>query len=348
MANHRLTVTLVVAALTCAVAAPAQTIRVCDNNPDAPEGDHVYTTLQQAVTAAQSGDIIHVVGSPFGYAGATINKRLTIQGIGVEPDKDRPLLSYVGTLTVTNPTAAGTIVIEGLVIQGNVNFNQSVDDVVIRKCQITGGVGSASIHNNVQIVRNLFTGGNAVVGFTNTTSPMNLVQGNLIVGGGYIYGKRLMVNQNTFVADQNASTLAAVNGCDFCTIQNNIFYGREPANAHSANTEWNNNLLFGVAPVDLPPIGNGNSGGGNLQGADPQFVSLLPQGTNTYSTDLDLHVTAGSPALTASTTDGEVGMYGGSFPYDLTVPLPVIQQLSTTGAVEQGVDLGVTVTAKAN
>jgi len=79
-----------------------QTIWIVDNNFNAPTGPNIFGSLQAAIDTASAGDIIHVQPSPISYGGGTIDRQLTIQGIGFNLDKDIPLQSPVGNILLTN------------------------------------------------------------------------------------------------------------------------------------------------------------------------------------------------------------------------------------------------------
>jgi pectin methylesterase-like acyl-CoA thioesterase len=45
----------------------AQTLWVADNNPNAPTGSHIFSTVQEAVDAATDGDVIYITPSATTY-----------------------------------------------------------------------------------------------------------------------------------------------------------------------------------------------------------------------------------------------------------------------------------------
>ncbi len=97
-------------------AASAQTIRIADNNANAPTGPNIYSTIQAAVNAAVANDIVYVQPSPTNYGPVTIDKKIILRGIGFY--SAQPFYSKIGAITLTNRpdntnNASGTI-IEGL------------------------------------------------------------------------------------------------------------------------------------------------------------------------------------------------------------------------------------------
>ena len=100
--------------------AVAQTVRIVDKNFNAPTGANVYGTLQEAADAAVSGDIIQVQPSATAYGNVTINKQVTLMGIGFNLTKEIPYQSTIGNVTLTSnvgstENASGTV-ITGLTI----------------------------------------------------------------------------------------------------------------------------------------------------------------------------------------------------------------------------------------
>jgi hypothetical protein len=103
--------------------AHGQTIRVVNNNPNAPSGENVYSALQEAIDEAEAGDIIHVIPSSTSYENITITKQLSLYGIGAKPDKEVPTTSMVDGIKL-NSGASG--VIEGLVINSDPSTGWSI------------------------------------------------------------------------------------------------------------------------------------------------------------------------------------------------------------------------------
>ncbi len=142
----------------------AQTVRVVNNNPVAPSGPNVYTTVAAAIAASSSGDIIHIIPSPASYGDFTVNKTLHIYGIGLNPDKDTQALSVVGNITYTStavdpPVIGG--VIDGLTV-GSValSANVSISNLIIRNNRM-GPISNPGepLINGLYIRNNVFSGG---------------------------------------------------------------------------------------------------------------------------------------------------------------------------------------------
>ncbi len=248
----------------------AQTIRVVDNNFNAPTGSNVYATLQEAVDAATAGDIIHVQPSPTTYGNVSIDKQLTVKGIGFNLDKDIPLQSNIGAVTFTNnidntSDASGSIItglttgainlglatgpaftlqnvtIDNCLFQYIANFTGStympLDNIEIRNSQnysgvSISGIGSVAIYLAKQVTNSLIRN-NAlgVVVFDSTTPGTNIITNNIMYG----YVRVDAEGTNTTIVNNDFISASGSNRAfgavlRDCIVANNIFYGRTPSN----------------------------------------------------------------------------------------------------------------------
>ncbi len=138
-----------------AFAASAQTILIADNNPNRPTGPNIYATLQAAIDAAALGDIVYVQPSLTTYGDVSINKQITLRGMGFNTGKDLAYSSVTGDITLTNTvdnsTAASGTIIEGIcVCTSNARVNLGVQsstlgytlrDITISKCVTSSTTG---------------------------------------------------------------------------------------------------------------------------------------------------------------------------------------------------------------
>ena len=150
--------TLVLFLLTLfSISVSGQTIWVADNNFNAPTGTNVFSTIQAAVNAAAPGDIIQVQPSPNTYGNVTIDKQnLTLMGIGFNVDKDIPLTSIVGNITLTNTPdntsdADGTRIIglqfNILNLAPNTGPAFTLENILVQSCQLTSYINSTNFGN---------------------------------------------------------------------------------------------------------------------------------------------------------------------------------------------------------
>jgi parallel beta-helix repeat protein len=128
--------------------AAAATITVPDDQP----------TIQAAVDAARSGDVVVVVHGAHG--GFTVDGRtaLTIKG------KGKPIVDGAGAaITVVTVRGSQDIVLDGFVIQGSSERLLDIlasQDVTIRRCTFTAGFDALRAHDGstgVRVEKNTFT-----------------------------------------------------------------------------------------------------------------------------------------------------------------------------------------------
>jgi predicted regulator of Ras-like GTPase activity (Roadblock/LC7/MglB family) len=118
-------------------------------------GDH--PTIQEAVAAAQSGDVITVAKGTYAPFVVDDKTDLTIKG------KGKPVVEgSVGTLTVIAILASQDVTLDGLVVQASTDRLVDIagsTDVTVKRCTLTGAVDGIRAHDsaNVLIEKNTFT-----------------------------------------------------------------------------------------------------------------------------------------------------------------------------------------------
>lgn len=339
--------------LLLSVTAFAQTTWIVDHNFNAPTGNHVFGTIQEAVTAASNGDIIQIQPSATAYGSASVDKSLTIIGIGFNLTKEIPYQSTIGTITLTRNAAsaenASGSTITGLTIseirlgvQNGAAYTLS--DVTINNCRITtlSGVSGGVPINNLLVHSNDITSSvriyNLISGdswFRNnviranyldfrSSSPSTITITNNILYC-YIYitsaTTSIPILNNNFVGASAASYAFGL--INEKLISNNIFYGRTPA-ANNAGTDspsltnsiFNNNLSISTGNDVLPPAGTSNSGSNNLVTVSPSFTNVPVNGT--WSSSYDFTLLTGPPpsaAIDAGSDGTDIGITGGFYPW---------------------------------
>ncbi len=340
-------------------------IFVADNNLNAPTGNNVFSSLQSALNAAQVGDTVQVTPSPTVYGNITIDRRLTVYGGGLNPDKDRYLRSVVGTITFSSNTlfqtnASGTV-ISGLQAGAATFSGGALSNIVIERCWFyTGGRISRSSGSSVDSLRIR----NCIIDINRETPLLNLTGGasNLVISnsifydfysagyGGISADNNTVISNNIFIATVNTDRRAFENITD-CIVANNIFYGVKPtARVSALRNVFNNNLTFGTNANGLPP--GGATGQDNIVNTDPSFENFPQSGSNSFSFGWDFNLKAGSPAISAGTDGTDIGMFGGSNPLDswphVLPSIPLIQVFNASSVVRQGGNLNVKVKARSN
>lgn len=262
----KLTISIVIVLFIVPLCIAQSTIKVADNNFNAPTGANVFPTLQEAINAALAGDTIHVQPSPTAYGNAVIDKQLTLIGIGFNVDKDIPLTSIVGNIALTN-SLDGASQSDGTVIMGlemgylypgsntgGPSFtlgNIKVDNCIIRtvdarsnanhvndfeisNCNIWGGNGYGNgIETNYKI-DNFLLHGNLIM--YDIVMSSSLPSANVIITNNILYGairidaagSMTAVLNNDFIGATGTAAAFASTFLDNL-VSNNIFYGATPS-----------------------------------------------------------------------------------------------------------------------
>lgn len=311
-----------------------------------------YSDLQAAIDAAANGDTILVYGSSTNYNTATLIKPLVIIGEGYNSSVSNPAsITYVyfnrfnSTLSSSNSTIMGLNIGN---IQFNPDFSGSVDgqrileNITVSRCRINSvqaGGYYADSYNNINFINNVI---NTYVTYNYSNSSLDFTFSNNIFDAAYISGSITrdgsgvitdyinMANvkfYNNLFLNYTTGLLNRVYGAVF---ESNIFFGHELYYTDYEAITWNHNMFYLVDDTTTPGLfTNNNTGSGNQVDTDPMFVSY-PTTPTTFSFSHDYHLQAGSPALTASVSGGEIGIYGGTYPYEVGAapPVPVVTEIT--------------------
>lgn len=328
-------VTAILAILICFVITGNATILIVDKNPTAPTGS--YGTVNDAVTAASTGDTLYIIPASSDYGSFNLSKQLVVMGNGhyPVPYNDYPWISQVIDININNTNATGSSII-GLRIN-KVNCYSNVSNITIEKNRIYSDISVGSGCPNWTIKNNLFT-----YYYTHYYTPPSISIGNNInwlIENNIFSGTRTSNGTGVFIINSNSynvvisnnifigDSLATGNYVGFdaminAIITNNIFYYRAPLGCTYCN--MSNNLTY-MTSQDTLPYGN-NTGANNIIGQDPLFVDA-PQQSHTFLYNYDYHLGTGSPGINAGTDGTNIGIYGGTYPYSDIVPIPKIQKL---------------------
>lgn len=296
-----------------------------------------FAAVQDAIDAAYPGDTILIAGSDVSYGVFNINKRLTLIGTGYAAvNQLHTVTKAVNVSLVAEEDNFGTVVnsasnskIIGIVATA-ITFSQSVSitDITISECLIEGYIYMSSEATNVLIENNL------IGGYINFGTARNVVVRNNLFNEGVDVTLKdsdkpsVLVVNNTFLGSGSTALFYQFSRGIF---NNNIVYGFQPQGAETVT--FNNNISFSAG--DNAFLYGTNTGGNNLEATDPEFrVPGDLQGN--LSPDKDYSLSSGSPALNAGTDGTDVGMTGGSMPFDVAgssvSPIPVIYRMDILNA----------------
>jgi hypothetical protein len=302
------------------------TVRLLNNNSPTPGQ---YSTYSAAESASGSGDTIYVSGSPTSYGNITMLKSVKIIGTGHNPDKQNPLLSTFGTITIT---IAGSNIIG--CVTGAITFNNpslTISNVSIIRNSISGPVSSgSSLSGSVLIEGNVFTATGVNLQFGSTFN--GTIQNN-ILNGTIASLTSFNVFNNLFLAN-GVSVFSSVTNT---AIMNNIFYRASPT-GQNINCSTGANIAW--------PVANTFSGDNDFNNivADPMFVNFLAAG-DMFRYNYDFHLQAGSPGITNPGVDGnQRGVYGGGGSVSPTIGNSIAFTMTGEPAIPQMRQVNVTPT----
>lgn len=326
----------------------AQNTLTADNNFNAPTGPNMFTTIQAAVNAASDGDIVQVQPSPNTYGSVSIDRQITLMGIGFNVDKDIPLISSMGNIYLTN-NADGTSDADGTIIKGlnvariylanNTGPAFTLQNILIENCQITYLFSSNSGYSPIDgleirdcyitsnssnigiwfympttnvIIRNNLIFYN--IAFLSGTPGSNLISNNILYGRIRVSasGVNTTIQNNNFIGatgTESAFDTKLINS----TVRSNIFYGSTPSIAIGGTTspDFQNNTFSNnlvYLTGDNTMPPAGNNDGGGNLTGSPEFVNS--QLLNTWSGSYNFNLQGGSPAMDNGYDGTDIGITG--------------------------------------
>ena len=287
----------------------AATLTVNNTNPTIGQ----YSTVQAAVDAAASGDIILIQGSQTTYPDFTLpaDKALTLRGPGWKPlYRQSPSPATISTIYLA--AFAHDITFEGLYINNSISMRNFYDtntgryyyhqyNIKVQFCY----VGNVSLNlgcKNFTIENN--NCGNISGG--NDTTTNILIRNNFIRG--YIQSFR---NSSGILVDHNLFVGGALSSLDAILIVNNIFHYSYVGSSDVIRCIISNNLTYYPNYPshtqfynDLNSTNRNAIAESNKQGVDPLFV----YGNNHTDINADYHLQATSPAKNAGTDGKDIGI----------------------------------------
>ena len=286
-----------------------------------------YTTIDDAITAANNGDFIYVPGGVWAINNQ-IHKGVNIVGVGYNGDST----TATGTTKITgngfygiirissgsdNGSFTGVQFLHSVMLGGDESVGTTaVNNYSFSRCRFSGG-NSGWCDNNVC----LFMGWCGSAASTNSFLSENIFEG--VVKGYGISGVTFVKNIFTNYIDQfNAST-----------FNNNIFMVSAQWKFFNTNTSaFNNNIVIdnNGYPNFMNPSCSGNvitntiysmpnnqgvynnTEVGGIYSANPIFVNFTGF---SYDIHADYHLAPASPGINYGTDGTDVGLYGTAVPF---------------------------------
>lgn len=330
-----------------------------NNNPDVAAD---FTSLQAAHDGAAAGDTLHIEGSPNGYGGVTISKKLTILGAGYFLDENPNTQALQQSSKVAgftfNAGSSGSQIM-GLDFQGN-SVTIYVDDIVIRRNKFCAPANGAYDYYvgviNVQYRNNNgATGANNIIISQNfgVKVAVNYPSTGILITNNYI-------TNEAYFGEGNTQNCLYISANAIALVQNNVFRrGKVSAN----NSNFSNNIMNlgqfeGVGNLYSNNIANGTQfGTDNGNKANVTMTSVFVGAGTGVSSEGEWKLKAGSPAIAAgygSTAQNiiDCGMYGGTNAYILAglPPMPVVYsfEVQPIGSNTDPIDVKVKVKSAGN
>lgn len=266
------------------------------------------SALQQAYNAATHGDVITLSSGSF--LGMNIKKAITLRGAGMQMDT----VSHTEPTVITNnfdidisDTVSHRLTIEGIYSNQTIKVG-TLKNAMFLKCRFYNfGYSSSSsskmvdlnfihcrIAKNIDIRRGSASFTNCVINnindFGNDNSPLTLTN---------CYTKASPNQSNSEF--KNCIIVNTYGGTSTCTYYNNLYVAESNSNLNSPN---NTNV--------------------KILNTDERIKFL----TGDYSDDKDYVLTDAVRALIKGTDGTEVGIHGGSLPYDPTPTNPQITKFN--------------------
>ena len=317
---------VVITSCMTSLGASAAIIRV-NNNPGI---DADFTTLQTAHDAADSGDTLHVEGSPFSYGGLTLNRQLHIIGPGY-------------FLTQNPNTQANTQTAK----TSSIDFRDGSAGSSLQGVEIFNFCGTITVRvPNVLIRRNVFPTNctpntlNIVAGASNTLITQNFnvgINNSAAVGGLIITHNRLVAMSLNVLANEaliQHNVIAGNVTATDCLFLNNIMTtGTLSGSGNSFEHNLGHAAQFGTA-------------NGNQSNVDMSTVFVGAAGN---STDGQFQLATNSPAAGAGFGGADAGMFGGDTPYKLSglPPVPAVYFFQAQAVGSNNSPISVTLSVQA-
>ena len=328
---------MMIFALLCSSLTAQHLLRV-NNNTDFDAG---FTTLEAAVSHASNGDTIYIEGSATEYAGAVINKQLTIIGPGFflseNPQTQANNVAATFDSHITFSTGSEGSTLMGCKCQFGIDVIINTSDITVIRNHLYGIRFNGTI-NNFLVAQNYVQydistsfAGSTTGQLTNSIISNNIIKGQIKTGNA---SGSLIVSNNVYLANSYWDPIDCYNA----TIQNNILIDiNVTISPNSGNT-----ISYNILAED------GTNSNGNQYNIDMASVFADFTGALQMSTDGKWKLKDGSPAIGTGSGGTDCGVFGGLSPYILSgIPnLPHIYEADVPASASSESGLQVTIKVK--
>ena len=291
-------------------------------------GTSFYSSVPDAVEAAEDGDIIYIPGGNFVVGELIINKSIQIIGVGYDPDSSSAsgITILEGTLRIVTGADGGSIsgfyMPSGGIYYGTNLLNQNVNNYYISRV-------------DVEII---------YLGFALPTTSINTwIDESIIRGNLECLNLQNLLVTNTFIGGQ----LVSING--LATFNNNIFLYNVAGYVFSSS--WTNYLYNNLFLVDSIYVSLFEINENNIYSVIPSSIFINQTG-NVYNSNHDYHLKPDCIGVNAGSDGTDIGIYGSNAPFkDGAVPInPHIQfkSIGTSTNADGDLPINIKVAAQDN
>jgi hypothetical protein len=281
-------------------------------------GGAQYGSLQSAYNSSNPGDTLLIEGTDAPYSmdcGQPFNKKLTLIGIGFNPNKQIPKRTKIrytdcwGELRILGGASGSSFY--GIEFTSHVwSQDQALSNMIFEDCKFNTHFNfSCGPANNFAFRNCIFDGDNQMnLNFGGCSATATGIVSNCVFDG-YIEGNGSPFTSVTIDHCLFLKSDGSFNNLYYAQIRNSIFMNAAPISpTGSYFCNYDNNLCR-IATTFPPYPGNGNTGSNNITSTNPNFVSYALGAL--YSPAQDYHLQAGSAAIGAANDLTDIGVHGG-------------------------------------
>lgn len=330
----------------------AQNTFIVDNNlfiDDSPA--HVFTTFAAAIAAASNGDTILLQPSTGSYGNLTINKSITVKGMGHAPTLNNGESSSTGNISIT----ASNIKLTGLFINGTITGGNNISNLLVEDCNVGAVVLQGTSNSGHTLRGNIINAhimlNTSYANSSNFTITNNLIQG-LSLNALYYFNDTTIFNNNVIIGDQGLTGYVIFNQPNNVVCQNNIWLFTNNALAQVDQTGsipviHNNSMTYHYGSPTITAL----NGTGNFNNQNPFFVTI-PANNPYWAATNNYNLGASSVGNNAGTDGNDIGIFNGFYDFDMRgypTELPYLTEMTiSNNMVPAGANLNVNLKANAN
>jgi hypothetical protein len=268
--------------------------------------------VNDAVSAAQSGDTIYIPGGGFTINTLNIDKPLTIFGVGYDGDSTLATGNTQLTGTIVLKQGADNTFLQGFYLSSYIIFGTNTTDEVVNNVTISrinmsslylsSSGNNASTSNNITITENWIRG-EVAAGYVT-----GLVVSKNFISQGFRYASNCLFTNNIFFGGYCGG--GPLSGVDNCLFQNNYFYvGHGPCCCQYFVSGNSNQFINNAMNLNWSFPDGSNTGSSNWYNVAPSsFFVNCPSAGLDMSYDYHLQ----TPASYIGTDGFQIGVYGTS------------------------------------